>query len=107
MLRLSLVLMLFMGSPARAGYVSGNMLYESCNSNNLEEAFCIGYIAGVSDVMHTGDDILGLKTCFPPNVPTGQLKDVVIRWLETHPKDRHYSAEGLSAIALSEAFPCS
>jgi hypothetical protein len=35
-----------------------------------------------------------------------ELVNTVIRWLNAHPRQLHYQADGLIAAALSEAFPC-
>ena len=107
MLRLSIVLMLLLGSPARAAVYSGNTLLDRCNDNeNVSWGACLGYITAVSDVLNGGDVIAGWKACNPKNVTPGQARDIVVRWLEENPKERHYSANSLVAIALSEAFPC-
>lgn len=108
MLRLSLVLMLFMGSPARAGdaFYTGNKLFSRCNDDDITAIACLGYVQAVFDTLSGGDVILGWKACPPENVTGKQIKDIVVRFLVNHPEKRHYAATGLAAHALSEAFPC-
>ena len=48
----------------------------------------------------------GKMACYPQNVMTTQLTDVVIRSLKRHPERRHYGGTYLVASALAEAFPC-
>ena len=110
MLRLSLVLMILLGSPARAGvsFYDGNKLLTICNDTEgvLNLGICLGYVEAVSDVLDSGAAISGWKACSPENVTAGQVKDIVTRFLVNHPEKRHYAAHTLVARALSEAFPC-
>jgi Rap1a immunity proteins len=46
-------------------------------------------------------------SCEPPGVTAGQVKDVVVRYLEKHPESRHAVGASLVLAALYEAFPCS
>jgi hypothetical protein len=41
--------------PARAEFVTGNQLYEKCNSNAPEDKFwCLGFVTGVADTLPQG-----------------------------------------------------
>jgi hypothetical protein len=41
--------------PARAEFVTGNQLYEKCNSNGSEDKFwCLGFVTGVADALPKG-----------------------------------------------------
>lgn len=104
MLRLSLVLMMLLGSPARAGFYSGNELLVFCT--DAEVPVCLGYIAGVADLLNDGLILPTWKQCIPENANLGQIKDVVVRYLTDHPQDRHYSAWSLVVMGIFEAFPC-
>ena len=110
MLRLSLVLMLFMGSPARAGesFFTGNTLLSLCNDNGSDVNWgrCSGYVEGISDSFSGGGNISGWKACLSGNITSDQIRDIVVRFLVNHPEKRHYAASGLVAAALEEAFPC-
>ncbi|WP_370050739.1 Rap1a/Tai family immunity protein [Sinorhizobium fredii] len=46
------------------------------------------------------------KICYPSNVTTQQVRDIVCDYLANHPETRHQPAQYLSGIALAEAFPC-
>ena len=77
----------------------GNNLKNECQSNApiTDQTYCIGYIAGVSDVNKgTG------KFCLPPGVTQGQLQDVVSKYFNERPENLHYSADSL----IIGAFPC-
>jgi Rap1a immunity proteins len=65
----------------------------------------LGYVAAIADASGQRG-VEGRRTCAPPNVTLQQDVDVVKRYLEMHPEQRQYVAEGLVALALSEAFPC-
>jgi hypothetical protein len=92
----------FLLSPTFAfsarGFVTGNDLFSKCSSNS---PLCMGYIAGVSDVMSTNGDI-----CLPDNATVQQIVDIVVKYLSDHPDRRHYSASSESGVALMQAFPC-
>jgi Ssp1 endopeptidase immunity protein Rap1a len=104
-------------SPAaRADFMDGNSLYESCKKSN--DAFCEGYIAGISDAM-LPDNIMVSKFvagnvdiqnpaagCLRPNITLRQIKDVVLQHLQKDPASRDLSAAPLVAFALGESFPC-
>ena len=93
---------LFLLSPTFAfsarGFVTGDDLFSKCSINS---PLCMGYIAGVSDIMSTNDDI-----CLPNNVTIQQIVDIVAKYLSDHPERRHYGASSESGIALMQAFPC-
>lgn len=108
MLRLSLVLMMFMGSPVQADFHNGNTLLALCNDNGSDLLWgaCSGYVEAVTDVLSHGAIIAGGKTCTPENATSSQVRDIVVRFLVNHPEERHFSAESLVTKALFEAFPC-
>jgi hypothetical protein len=96
--------------PALAGgFDSGNDLLDDCSAksgdNPVKAGACLGYVTGVADVLGGGTVIDGIRACFV-TATTGQLKDVVLRYLNEHPETRHLVAASLVARALSEAFPC-
>jgi hypothetical protein len=106
----------------------GNTLNERCKSNNrVDVGLCEGYIMGVSEASNNwrgmshewmktwkasnfvawqkyGTDIQ--EICMDVGVTSGQLRDVVIRYLEQHPEIRHHAGEELVETALFEAFHC-
>jgi hypothetical protein len=103
---------------ASAEFKTGNDLYSECTAPadwQRRFLFCHGYIEGIADA----EDLEGLREsgfmdpkakrnalCLPAGVQLGQLKDVVVQYLEGHPERRHRSAAALVELALSAAFPC-
>ena len=87
---------------AAAGeFMSGNDLYGHCSSAvYVDRGICHGYVIGVVDILSQR------VICVPDDATAGQAEDIVRQWLEGHPEVRHLAAEGLVALALSEAFPC-
>jgi hypothetical protein len=80
------------------GFVTGDDLFAKCSSNS---PLCMGYIAGVSDIMSTNEDI-----CLPNDATIQHIIDIVLKYFSDHPERRHYSASSESGIALMQAFPC-
>ncbi len=106
---LGVVLTAFFVQPvAAAGFQSGNSLLARCTSKNANNrGFCYGYIAGITDVLAGGrNNINGYRACFSRGQTVGQMRDIVVLWLQKNPAQRHYSAGGLVALALEKAFPC-
>ncbi len=93
-------------APATGAFMDGDKLLAKCNEDPGEGlAVCVGYVAGIADVLLT-DSVRGRRACMSLSVMTEQMVDAVRRWLEAHPDDRRYAANGLVAEALSAAFPC-
>lgn len=103
-------LMILFAQPSAAGWMSGNELLQSCEETNeaikyQQLARCMGYIMGVADTMSADNSVNGFRAKFTVGITVQQITDVVLKFLREHPEDRHYSANGLVAQALSEAFP--
>jgi hypothetical protein len=96
------------------GFETGNSLKTECDGSDVgtsDESYllgqCIGYVAGIADVMSADNDVNGYRACIPTDgVTEAQLRDVVMRFLNAHPETRHLLAAGLVAQALQEAFAC-
>jgi hypothetical protein len=104
-------------------YETGNFLFKYCkaaaytdekdrvhnSAEWLQIGICSGIVAGISDAMgvnaHTNDNSL-LCANIPDGVERGQLTKVVVRYMETHPKELHFSLSSLAALALKDAWPC-
>jgi hypothetical protein len=100
----------FVPSVSRAkngGFENGNDLLEKCRQVNGSPfwSFCFGYVGGIVDemIMLPGGKSLA---CFPQNVTSEQLREVVVRFLSDHPELRYLSASSLATFALRRAFPC-
>jgi hypothetical protein len=88
--------------------MSGNQLLERCRAEqgSFARGICYGYINGIADVLSSGIVVNGWSACFPAQVTSGQVVDVVTRYLTANPQVRHMSAPGIAAAALEQAFPC-
>lgn len=99
-------------NDARSGYLSGSDLLESCRPQvidavyRLKVAECRGYVVGVADTFDCSRAVIGVRWNSRASVSQEDLVTIVIRWLNAHPGQLHYQADGLIAAALSEAFPC-
>ena len=107
--------------------LSGNILYESCTSENtVQEAFCVGYLIGQLEGQVMGGVLIALgagieltadefasftnqmfQHCVPSDATNEQLRDVVVAYLRDNPETRHHAARSLAWSAYREAFPCS
>lgn len=97
---------------ANASFESGNSLLSQCLKGREDGADstipfgkCTGFIRAISDVLQS-NQLYGLKVCIPDKSTAGQQTDVVVKWLEDHPGDRHFTASSLVVLAFSNAFPC-
>ena len=105
--------LLLLSSPAFADPLdalalkSGNDLYAVCGYQNERselatgmEMACIAYIASAADSY-------SVTFCTPPDSSTrGQARDIVVKYIKDHPKDRQNPAIHEAWLALSAAWPC-
>lgn len=103
---------------------TGNDLYGQLKSNDaIDTLKAYAYLRGVLDAEDfylTSEAWTSLSPkdgkptrfkfvhfCFGDNnVTFGQIKDIVIQYLETHPEKRHIRAHSLVRFALLEDFAC-
>jgi hypothetical protein len=86
--------------------VNGNLLHEYCSSDKdsfYRRAYCDGYAVGVTELANASS---GKAFCIPSEVTQGQVTDIVKRYLNAHPEQRHLDAWVLVLYALRESFPC-
>ncbi|MCA1381269.1 hypothetical protein I6F34_10505 [Bradyrhizobium sp. BRP05] len=123
--RCCVLLALMWTSAARADFFNGNELHTSCSFNN--QSGISAYVAGVFDKTLADHAIanfhipsseidrnpnLGFVSraikpfCLPETATLKQVKDVVCKWLNQNPAQRHLSGAPLVQTALAEAFPC-
>jgi hypothetical protein len=105
----TMAILLVSHSQALAYFIDGNQLYDECRSERAtSQMSCLGFTSAIADALEVGFNIEGqfLKACLPERVTRGQIKDVILSWIERNPKDRHVPAILLSYVALREAFPC-
>ena len=99
------------GASARAqgAFLTGNDLFTACTgTRTAADADCTGYVTGVADALLAvqGFGEGAPSVCLSANVTRGQMRDVVPRYLERNPQDRHYGAASTTFVALRQAFPC-
>ena len=106
--RIAIATAVLFASPAWSsgfGFYSGNQLFDYCEGAAKDKAHCIGYTTGIVDALASGP-IYGWEACVPEKVSQAQVRDIVVKYLQDNPQDRHYSAAAIAAKALSIAFPC-
>jgi hypothetical protein len=94
---------------AWSDFQSGGQLLQNCTQeNNVQaQAYCIGYIAAIADVLGRGEeDISGWWACLPSNATQGDVVEVAASWLKEHPSVHDAGASDIVAHALSRAYPC-
>ena len=66
-------------------------------------AACLSYVAGVSDAL----TVEGIRHfCLPFRSDSGDITEVVAKYLEQHPDELHMSAYTLVVQSLASAYPC-
>lgn len=102
---------LCIATASHAGFDSGNRLYEDCASTNyFNRGYCGGYIVGIVDTleaMQASGMLPKSALCIPEGATKGQLTDIVRKYLEEHPGQRHRDSGSLVPEALNDAFSCS
>ena len=95
------------GSPATAGFLTGNALYSDCTAREVvANARCAAYIVGVHDDFMLERTIEGAPSeCTPNGTTAGQLTDVVVRYLRENPETRNLSAALLVRLAIVKGWP--
>lgn len=94
------------------GFETGSSLLEMCEAKESEDNYyqnianCRGYIVGSADMFDCQVEGAGFNWDSSQRVTQGQVVRIVVRWLNDHPQYLHYTAGGLIAAALAEAFPC-
>jgi hypothetical protein len=106
------LLSLLIGASTNAG-VKGeydNELRRDCTApspGTFTAGFCLGYLKGVAEMSRLREKVPQLPpVCVPEAVTVGQVRNIVVRYLEEHPEEWHYSSIVLVTNALDEAFPC-
>jgi hypothetical protein len=92
-------------------YYDGNKLFSDCTEKDpVSDGLCSGYIIGVFDSHAAYLALLPYGAinlfCPPQGAAAGQVRDIVVRYLETHPETLQYTAASEIIVALMDAFPC-
>ncbi len=102
----------FFSTPASAAFYSGTDLafpyladYKSYTGGEkdpktgMNAVFFAAYVLGAADA---GD---GVGYSIPPDVKSGQVIAIVVKWMEEHPGEWNHSADTMVWSALREQFP--
>lgn len=82
-------------------FLTGNELLSKCNSTEMHlRTDCIGYVTGVFDAFSS------ITICAPNGVTRGQVRDVVVQYLNMIPSERHKAADLLVGAVLAATWPC-
>lgn len=102
-----LLSMLLIPNAAYASFFTGNDLLRLCTSDNLLTfGQCLGYIQSVADFQSAFRAVNDQDQCIPSTVEAGQLKDVVVAYLQQNPKSRDIPGAALVVLAVADAWPC-
>lgn len=92
-------------------WASAQQIMEECSSEltSSRALECVNYIEGIKDVLNYVRDHSLIKArlpCTPPRITIGQLRDVVVTFIQNNPQ--YYHIDGAPAVyaALISAFPC-
>lgn len=98
---------LSLASPAIAGFDNGNELLERCTNNQeqwFNQGLCYGLISGYFDAMQIAYTCSKIKT--HGKINRKQVVDVVTKFLQDNPADRHLPGVMLAYRAFYVAFDC-
>lgn len=112
--RMVLILMLLAAVPAGAGeyvYMTGERLRTYCASVDsvaLDRGLCEGYLSGLVDAATTLHHwtVARAYICVSPEVTPFRLREVYLKWVETHPQGLDGAASGIALNAFQANFPC-
>jgi hypothetical protein len=86
--------------------LDGNELLKKCKDPaSASQAFCVGYITGISDILESKTDSSIKLVCRAADIGPDQLRRVVLKYLRDRTVNR-VNAEGVVGQALMESFPC-
>lgn len=89
--------------------LSGNELLNACKDKNLSP-FCLGYTMAAVDAIslaQAAGKMSMAPVCTPSNATSGQVRDVVEKYIYQNPESRHMSAVVLVVLAIRDSWPCS
>jgi hypothetical protein len=105
-----LFLLIAASATARVNSNFDNELLRDCthpSPGSFTAGLCLGYLKGAAEMSRLREKLPQLPpVCVPDAVTVGQLRNIVVRYLEEHPEELHYSSIVVLNNALAEAFPC-
>jgi hypothetical protein len=102
------------GTEESYTFSTGNQLLRKCQSEN-EKLSCTDYIIGAADMVGALQGALDRDeksywkyqaVCLPLQVDSGQVRDVVVKYLVDHPERRDQPASQMVLIALIATWGC-
>jgi len=84
---------------------TGNDLLFACE-NDGDRTYCLGYIAGVMDVFEQSRELQQKRQCLPLGAHIGQVRDVVLKYLQRNPTRRTNPVASLVETAVVETWHC-
>ena len=102
--------------PVQAAHFSGAYLYHLCGENSGGKELvkgghtaCEAYIDGVLDyhsVLQSLNIAPRVDICIPQTVSSGQLRAIVLAYMEKNPANDAFIAAPAVTMALYEIYPC-
>ncbi len=113
---LAALLLAFAPRPAQAAHFSGAYLYHICKDGpkggdvvSGGHTACEAYIDGVLDyhnVLQSLDVAPKVDICIPKDVTSGQLRHIVLAYMDKNPENDAFIAAPAVTMALWEIYPC-
>jgi hypothetical protein len=106
------LLSLLLGASVNAGVNSNfdNELLRDCthpSPGTFIAGVCLGYLKGAAEMSRLKEKLPKLPpVCIPDALTVGQLRNIVVHYLEEHPEELHYASIVVLKNALDDAFPC-
>ncbi|GAC1574538.1 MAG: hypothetical protein NVS3B5_04890 [Sphingomicrobium sp.] len=89
---------------------SGNAFLQNCadQTPGYHPVECSTYVLGFNEGIDVSQqaEAFGVKLCIPKQATAGQLTDVILAYIESHPADRHQPTKLLAYYALGQAYHC-
>jgi hypothetical protein len=96
-------------APARAYFLDGDELLNHCSINVADDRFdptiCVSYIMGAYDGFMFQRLVRNQPRCTPATLTGGQLRQVVIDYLQDNPDNRSMDASALVWNAIIAEWP--
>ena len=106
---LTTAILVTFNSQSNSASYTGSALLELCSGvegDGVNMGICFGYISAIVDLSKCGQNVFGYSSKMPSGATVGQITKVVVKYLNDHPQQLHYTAVSMIAAALHEAFPC-
>lgn len=97
-------------STAKANYYTAGAVLSDCESKKaVEQAYCMTYLAGISDAHNAlvyWKNLQEPKFCAPKGATQDQLRKVFTKYANENPQSLQLAAVSLVMNAFYTAFPC-